>query len=175
MREESNKGRLGEKLIANGLTNQNQLKVALEEQKKTGEPLGEIFQRLGYVSEEKILSILAEQAGVERINLDGYVTDPETLRLVPESFARSHTVIPLFKESNCLTVAIADPFDIMTIEEMERLTNLRVETKAATKTEILKALDRFYVRAKEDKGHPKEIEDLFKEMNRIRVGEQRKI
>jgi len=174
MRESSIRGRLGERLIANGLINQDQLKLALEEQKKTGEPLGEVFQKLGYVSEEEILSILAEQAGVERINLDDYVSEPEALRLVPEAFARSHTVIPLFKENNCLTVAIADPFDIMTIEEMERLTNLRVDTKAAAKTEILKAIDRSYGESREGREHPREIEELFKERSRVKIGEQRK-
>lgn len=153
-----NRGRLGERLIVSGLITQDQLNSALKEQKKSGETLGKLFQRLGYVSEEAVLSVLAEQAGVEKISLDGYPAEPETLRLVAESFARAHKVVPLFTKDNCLTVAIADPFDIMVISEIERLTNLLVDAKAATETDILKTIDRFY--GGSGRGHPGVVEDL---------------
>ena len=154
----NSRGRLGERLIAGGLITQDQLNSALEEQKKSGDPLGKLFQRLGYVSEEAVLSLLAEQAGVEKISLDGYPAEPESLRLVAESFARAHKVVPLFTKDNCLTVAIADPFDIMVISEIERLTNLLVDAKAATETDILKTIDRFY--GGSGRGHPGVVEDL---------------
>ena len=154
----NSRGRLGERLIAGGLITQDQLNSALEEQKKSGDPLGKLFQRLGYVSEEAVLSLLAEQAGVEKISLDGYPAEPESLRLVAESFARAHKVVPLFTKDNCLTIAIADPFDIMVISEIERLTDLLVDAKAATETDILKTIDRFY--GGSGRGHPGVVEDL---------------
>jgi len=154
----NSRGRLGERLIATGLITQDQLNSAMEEQKKSGEPLGKLLQRLGYVSEEAVLSLLAEQAGVEKISLDGYPAEPESLRLVAESFARAHKVVPLFTKDNCLTVAIADPFDIMAISEIERLTSLLVDAKAATGTDILKTIDRFYGGA--GSAHPGVVEDI---------------
>ena len=154
----NSRGRLGERLIATGLITQDQLNSALKEQKKTGETLGKLLQRLGYVSEEAVLSLLAEQAGVEKISLDGYPAEPESLRLVAESFARAHKVVPLFTKDNCLTVAIADPFDIMAISEIERLTSLLVDAKAATGTDILKTIDRFY--GGSGRGHPGVVEDI---------------
>lgn len=154
----NSRGRLGERLIATGLITQDQLNSAMEEQKKSGEPLGKLLQRLGYVSEDAVLSLLAEQAGVEKISLDGYPAEPESLRLVAESFARAHKVVPLFTKDNCLTVAIADPFDIMAISEIERLTSLLVDAKAATGTDILKTIDRFY--GGSGRGHPGVVEDL---------------
>jgi len=154
----NSRGRLGERLIVMGLITQDQLNSALKEQKKTGEPLGKLFQRLGYVSEEAVSSALAEQAGMEKFALDGYLAESEALHLVPESFARAHKVIPLLKEDNCLTVAIADPFDIMAIGEIERLTNLRVDARVATETDILKTIDRFY--GGSGRSHPGVVEDI---------------
>lgn len=171
MRTVSLRGRLGERLVTSGFLTEDQLKLALDEQKKSGEPLGKLLQRLGYVSEEVVLTILADQAGMERVSLDTYGFEPEVLGLLPESFVRTHRIIPLAREGDLLTVAMADPFDIMAIEEIERLTNLYVEAKAATETDILKIINHFY---KEGRKHPQAVEDLLEEGKNLKLKPEQK-
>ncbi|MFA4916730.1 MAG: GspE/PulE family protein, partial [Syntrophales bacterium] len=95
------------------------------------------------------------------INLNGYPVEPHSLRLLTEAFTRTNKVVPLFEKDNRLTVAIANPFDIMTIGEIERLTSLMVDVKVATETDIMNTIERFYGGKSEAKGLLRE--DLFQE------------
>ncbi|MGR3177310.1 MAG: GspE/PulE family protein [Candidatus Anammoxibacter sp.] len=142
-----NLGRIGDQLIEKKLITEDELKLALDEQKSSGEPLGKCIQQLGFVDAFTLTSILATQAGVEVVNLEEYHVDSEITRLVSHMFARKNTVIPLLKENGILTICVSDPFNIMVIEEIERMTNLGVVVKAATEEDIVKAIDKFYGQA----------------------------
>ncbi len=135
---------LGEILVKNGQLTTEQLELALAEQEKVGGVLGKLIQLVGYASEGAILKALAHQAMVEVINLDVYIVEEDVLDLIPYSFACTYSVVPLSKKDNCLTVAIADPFDIMTIAEIEYMTNLSVDIKTATESSIAEIIDRSY-------------------------------
>jgi len=135
---------LGQRLIEQGLITKAQLELALEEQKRTGEYLGEILQRLGFITEEQLTSSLADRAGARHIKLKNISIPPEVLKLVPESFAREHRLIPLRLEGNVLTVAMADAVDVVTIDELQRKTNLVIDVRSATWGDILKAIEQFY-------------------------------
>ena len=151
------KGWLGEILVDYGL-NREYLEGALKEQKKSEKTLGKILLELGYITEDELASALAKQAGIEKIDLKGIKINPEVLGLVPACFARDHKIIPLSTEDNSLTIAMANPFDIMTIEDLEQMTNLRVDIKAATKTAILEAIDQYY--EEETRAEREQKEDL---------------
>ena len=161
MQSEKIRGRLGEILIDIGCR-KDYLELALREQKKSKKTLGKILLESGYISEEMLISALANQAGIKKIDLKGFEISPEALKLVPVNFARSHKIIPLSTENTSLTIAMADPFDIMTIEDLEQMTGLKLDIKAATETAILEAIDRSYEKGIEDRRGPKTVDDLLK-------------
>lgn len=153
--------RIGQCLIEKGLLNENQLELCLKEQKKCGDLLGKVMERSGYASEKEVTSALAAQSGMKGIDLKGINVEPETLQLVPASFARSRKVIPLARKNGSLTIAMSDPFDFMTVEDLARMTNLRVDVRVATETDILGAIDRFYGTGMECRQGPKTVDDLL--------------
>jgi len=158
MRATNLRKQLGERLIDKGLLTEDQLELALQEQKKCGEPLGKILQ-LDYVSEEAITSVLAEQAGVEKVEIDSYHIPREVLDLIPCSLARKLKLMPLSLNDSQLTIAMANPFDIAAVEEIERLTGCYIDIKISTESEILKAIKSYYKEA--GNGHPERVEELF--------------
>lgn len=146
--------RLGERLINAGILTEDQLDLALKEQKRTSELLGEVLVGLGFLTQDAVASALAAEAGAYHIELRSYpAIEPEVLQLIPESFARQYTLIPLSiktcserSESNGrLVVAMENVFDVVIIDELQRMTNCAVEAVSATEADILMAIDRFYM------------------------------
>ena len=135
---------LGQRLVEAGLINDTQLQSALREQQKTREYLGRILIRLGYVSEEAVAAALSAQARVKYVDLGQYSPQPEALQLVQEKFAREHHLVPLSYVGKVLVVAMANPLDIITIDELRRMSKGPVEVVGATQSEVLEALDRAY-------------------------------
>ena len=135
---------LGQRLVEAGLINDTQLQSALREQQKTREYLGRILIRLGYVSEEAVAAALSAQARVKYVDLGQYAPQPEALQLVQEKFAREHHLVPLSYVGKVLVVAMANPLDIITIDEVRRMSKGPVEVVGATQSEVLEALDRAY-------------------------------
>ncbi|MDD5131062.1 MAG: type II secretion system ATPase GspE [bacterium] len=144
MPDKASKKRLGEMLIDSGVINERQLQEALEAQKRTGERLGKTLVKLGFIDEEKLMDFLGQQLGIPHINMGTYIIDPEVIRLIPEKMARKYQSIPLFKIENVLTVAMADPFDVMAIDNLKYITKCEIEPAIATEVEILKAIDQYY-------------------------------
>ncbi|MGH7479003.1 MAG: GspE/PulE family protein, partial [Candidatus Methylomirabilales bacterium] len=135
---------LGQRLVEAGLINDTQLQSALREQQKTREYLGRILIRLGFVSEEAVAAALSAQARVKYVDLGQYSPQPEALQLVAEKFAREHHLVPLSYVGKVLVAAMANPLDIITIDELRRMSKGPVEVVGATQSEVLEALDRAY-------------------------------
>jgi len=136
--------KLGERLIDSGLLTPDQLNLALREQKRTGERVGEILINLGFVTQEQISSVLASQAGVAFVQLDSYLIEPSALRTVPEALARRHKLIPILLEPPKLTIALANVFDMVAIDEVQRVTGYVVDAVSATESGIAAAIDQYY-------------------------------
>ena len=135
---------LGQRLIEAGLITETQLQNALREQARTREYLGRILIRLGYVSEEAVAAALSAQARVKYVDLGQYTPQSEATKLIPENFARQHFLVPLSYVGKVLVVAMANPLDIITIDELRRMSKGPVEVVGATQSEVLEALDRAY-------------------------------
>lgn len=135
---------LGQRLIEAGLINETQLQTALREQQRTKEYLGKILIRLGYASEQAVAAALAAQARVKYVDLGQYSLQPEATQLVPENFARQHHLVPVSYAGKVLVVAMANPLDIITMDELRRMSKGPVEVVGAAESEILEALDRAY-------------------------------
>lgn len=136
--------KLGEILLNYGFITETELKLALEEQSRTGEKLGEILIRLGLVTEEEVSFAIAHQAGVEFVNLEEVIINPAVLKLVPYKVARENKVVPIETDGKSITIAIQDPFNFKAIDTIEQITGLRVVVKVAREEQILKAIENLY-------------------------------
>jgi len=140
--------RVGEMLIEQGIISQDQLKIALTEQKKTQEQLSKILVELGFVSEAVMRDILSQTLGQSSVDLAKLVFDSEAIKLVPKNFAYRHTLLPLSfdKNSNTLTVAMADVFNVLAIDQLIASSggHLKVEPLMAGESEIVNAIDNLY-------------------------------
>ncbi|OGP81522.1 MAG: hypothetical protein A2Z13_10295 [Deltaproteobacteria bacterium RBG_16_64_85] len=135
---------LGERLIESGLVTPDQLDLALREQKRTGDRIGEILVNLGFVTQELISSVLASEAGVTFVHLENYLIEPAALKHVSETAARRHKIIPILLEPPRLTIAMANVFDVLAIDEVQRATGLIVDVVSATESSVLQSIDRYY-------------------------------
>jgi type IV pilus assembly protein PilB len=135
---------LGERLVEAGLITHDQLDLGLREQKRTGERIGEILINLGFVTQELISSVLASEAGVTFVQLDNYLIEPSALKAVPEAMARRHKIIPILLEPPRLTIAMANVFDVLAIDEVQRASGYIVDVASGTESSILASIDRYY-------------------------------
>jgi type IV pilus assembly protein PilB len=135
---------LGERLLESGLIRERQLAQALQAQQSTGEQLGRLLVRLGYLKDDDLLRLLCEDAGIEFSTLEGVEPENAALDAVPEALARAHTILPLAVSDGRITVALPDPFDLSTIGAAERSSGLRLTVVGAPRGRIQDAVDRAY-------------------------------
>ena len=135
---------LGSLLVERGLLSQDDFERALREQKRTGEFLGAVLIRLGLVTSEQLLPVLAEQTGMSYIHLSDAQIAADVLAKVPPKFATHYHLIPLAFSDGTLRVAIADPFDVQTIDELKLLLNCEIQPVLANPKEIHEAIQRHY-------------------------------
>ncbi len=137
--------KLGDLLLEKGVITPEQLKIALEIQKSTHKLLGEILLDLGFVDQTTVSSVLSDNLGIQYLDsLEDVVPDPQALSLVPQEIAAAHKVVPLRLEDNILTVVVSDPFDIVAVDTLRRLTGKSITTVVAPEGEIAKAIDLWY-------------------------------
>ena len=133
---------LGRCLVEQGHLTREALTGALDEQRRTGASLREVLRRGDLVPESAILDYYEEQLGVPRMDLSTYVLEPEIVRLVPERVSRQYLAVALFKIGNTLTVAMADPLDVVARDEIRLTTGLDVDAVVALESQILDAIER---------------------------------
>ncbi len=136
--------RLGELLVKENLITPEQLKKAIEEQKAGGGRLGSSLTKLGFVTDEELLSFLSKQYNVPAINLDEFEIDKEVVRKIPENIARKHLIVPVNQTGSTLIVATSDPTNLSVIDEIKFLTGYNVEFVAATETAIKKSIEKYF-------------------------------
>jgi len=136
--------RLGDILIDAGMITRAQLEQALQEQKRSGERLGKVLIRLGFITEASILEVLEFQLGIPKVVLADYQLDPEVVRLVPERLARRYQAIPVRLEGNRILVAMADPLNLLALDDMRLATGREIVPVIAAEGEIEAALSRFW-------------------------------
>jgi len=133
-----NKLQLGQVLLERGIVTSDQINVALEEQRRSGHNrlLGEILVGFSFCRESQIASALAEAYGVPYAHINPKICDPQVTEVLPREFLEEHTVLPLFKVNNILTIALSEPSDVFLIDEIERLSACQVQIVCATVKEI---------------------------------------
>lgn len=139
------KKRLGDILVDVGIITHEQLNEALETQKTTGEKLGTILAQMGVINEEIMLAFLGKQCGVAYISLNEYGNIPkDVIHSVPESVARYQSLIPIAKENNTITIAMADPFNVFAVDDIKVMTGYDTQVVIASESEIKAAIEKYY-------------------------------
>jgi type IV pilus assembly protein PilB len=138
------KKRIGEVLNEAGLVTNDQLNAGLEEQKKTGVRLGKCLIKLGYITESKLFDVLSAQLDVQHVVLENFTFSKELVRLIPEEMARRYKAIPLFETDGVLTVAMADPTNLRTIDHLKFKTGKEVDPVIASDVSIMAAIEKNY-------------------------------
>jgi MSHA biogenesis protein MshE len=149
--------RLGDMLVQQDLVTAEQLKLALEEQKRSGRKLGRVLVENGYVTEEGISTGLARQLGADFVDLRTFKPQPELIKLLPEAQARRHRALVLNERAGMLVVGMADPTDLTAFDELARVLKREIDLAVVTESQLLSAIDRVYSRAAEISGLAKEL------------------
>src|SRR5690554_5319696 len=141
---------LGQLLIEEEIISEEQLQEALTRQKVLKKRLGEVIIDLGYASEKDILNTLAKRLKIEYVENPLMLLDYDIVRLVPESFARKHEIMPLSLRLGTLTIATNDPLDFTCLEDLAMITGLEIKTVISSRSDISKAIERAYRRTTAD-------------------------
>jgi general secretion pathway protein E len=136
---------LGEILIREGSITRDQLQRGLARQREVGKRLGEALTDLGYVSDDEVVKALARQFALPHLSLASLSITPVPIhaRLSPK-YMREHKVFPVDVKDGVLTVAMTDPTDPYTLEDLRLSTGYAVSICLAKEREILEAIDQYY-------------------------------
>jgi len=151
------KVRLGELLVQQGLITEDQLKLALDDQKRSGRKLGRVFVENGFVTEEAISQALAKQLQIPYIDLKYFNVRPELIQILPEAQARRFRALVLEERGGALRVGLVDPTDLFAYDEISRVVKRAIELAVVTESQLLATVDRLYRRTEE-------ISDLAQEL-----------
>ncbi|MCH8285118.1 type II secretion system ATPase GspE [candidate division KSB1 bacterium] len=136
--------KIGDLLLTAGAIDEDQLKKGLQLQKQKGMQLGKALIQLGVTTQEKIMEALSEQLELPSISLNTYHIDTSVLANIDENFARTKKILPLFKLNNTLTIAMVDPLDVFTLDELGQKLSLEIEAAVCTEEDLNNALDLYY-------------------------------
>jgi type IV pilus assembly protein PilB len=136
---------LDELLLSRGMIAQDQLEEARRIAGERGRSLGRVLIELGYLQEGALVAILAEQLGLEFIDLAETTIDQSAISFVPESTARRHNCVPVrFDADGRLVVAMADPANVVAVDDIRAISKKEVRTLVATKVDVVGAINRNY-------------------------------
>jgi type IV pilus assembly protein PilB len=110
--------RLGERLLADGVIDEEQLRQGLERQRQTGQFLGETLFALGYVSSNQIGAYLEEVTGFPFVDLAESSVDLDVARRLPEEYARRRHVLPFREREREIDVAMIDPLNLTVVDDL---------------------------------------------------------
>ena len=139
--------RIGDVLVAAGAITEEQLQEGLAKQKETGRKLGNALVDLGFISNDMLITVLTTQLGIDYIELKGAKIEEKVIHMVPENMVTKYQAIPIEIDPdnpNILKVAMADPMDIMAMDDIGLVTNLQVEPMLASEEGIKNAIDKYY-------------------------------
>jgi hypothetical protein len=138
--------RLGELLLRDQIISPEQLQRAQEESKKSGERLGNTLVKVGAIQEDDLTQFLSKQYGVPAINLAEFDIDRDVTSLVPKEVVERHRVIPVNRAGSSLIIAIADPSNILAIDDLKFVTGYNIEVVVASEVSITQAIEKYYER-----------------------------
>jgi MSHA biogenesis protein MshE len=163
--EPQKKIRIGDLLVQNRIISHDQLMNALSEQKKTGRKLGRTLIDLHFISETDLLNFLSRQLQIPFLDIAQYKRKPEVCKELPENLARRFRVMLLESNSNDVLLAMADPTDLMGLDEISRVMKKRIRQAVVRESDLLNAIDQAYRRTEEISNLAEQLSDELSEHN----------
>ncbi len=136
--------RIGQLLIEEGIVSAEDIEKALKEQKKTGKFLCTVLIEMGLVQEETILPVLAKQMGLSFVKIKSLHIEPQVISKVPAKFAIHYKLMPVKLENNTITIAVTDPLDVHTLDDLRLILGIEVKAILAGEKDILEAIREYY-------------------------------
>ena len=141
--------RIGSLLVQDKLISEEQLSLALEQQKRSGRKLGRVLIENGFATEEAISEALAKQLRIPYLNLKFYNINLAVARMLPEMQARRFRALLLEDRGSTYLVAMADPTDLFAFDEIARLLKRDIELVLVNENQVLDTIDRIYRRTEQ--------------------------
>ena len=127
---------LGTMLIEEGLLTKDQLDQAISSQEDSGLPLGRVLVEEGLVQEADLVKTLAKQIGIEYVDLSEEPVDPAAVAAIPEYLQDRYTALPIGFEDDRLVVAMADPANVLAIDDMRAISGMEILPRVATRSDL---------------------------------------
>ncbi len=156
--------RLGDLLLQIGKITEEQLAEAIEIQKTSSKRIGEILVDLKYIKSKEMNEVLEYQLGIPYIDLERHFIEPSVPGIIEESFARENVLIPIKIEGDTVVVAMNDPFNIVAINDMRKITSLKVKPVISSRQDIIDAIGKHYG----NKNVEKAVEDFKREYDIVK-------
>lgn len=152
-------GRIGERLVAEGMITEDQLNVALQEKKVSGKLLGEVLVDLGFINEDALTAFLAKSSGFDVFDHKHTLIDGDALALMDKQTALKYQVLPVSINREEIVIAMADPYDLMAMDALRRMVpkGVMIKTQVATPSVLSEAIDAAY-------GYASSINAILKEL-----------
>jgi type IV pilus assembly protein PilB len=139
---------LGKLLIQKGVISEDQLRIALIEQKSNGIPLGKLLISLGFVTDATVREALSENLNQQSTDLTSIIADANAIKLISKDIAKRYHVFPMVydKSQKNLMLAMADTANIVAIDQIQAMLGkeISVTPMLASESEINKAIDQYY-------------------------------
>ena len=131
-------------LLERGMVNAQQVEEARDVIIHAGTSVIDVLIEQKALKEEAILQVLADQFGMEVMDLQDIDVATEVRDLIDVDMARRYRVIPLYRSENTLTVALSDPLNFDVLDSLRHVLKLNVEAVISTRAQIKVALDHYY-------------------------------
>jgi type II secretion system protein E len=142
--ESKEKSKFGEKLVEHKIVTPEQLEIGLKAQTKNAASLSDTLVKLGFTTEEDILPVVAKQLNIPFVRIKQLKIPPEIVSKIPAKVAHHYKILPIKSVGNTLTVAMSDPMDIHTIDDIKLLLGCTVDPVFAGPRDIEEALKHYY-------------------------------
>ena len=160
--------RLGEELLHQGIVSKDQINIALKEQQKHTQPLGETLVSLGFINEAILRNTLSKLLDKQSIDLNLLVPDAQALSLIPKTLALHFNIIPVNFDSqnNSLSIAVSDIYQLSMLDHLQNVVGNTISLLPllAGEKEITRAIDQFY-------GHELSVEGILHEIETGEINE----
>jgi type IV pilus assembly protein PilB len=134
---------LGQILREQGLLTDEQLEHALEQHRNTPKSLGRVLIDLGYIRERDLVRALAEQVGLEFVDLAEFQIDPAATTLLPEALSRRYRAIAIGEREGKLLVAMSDPANVYALDDIRTMANREIQPLVATAADVEQAIQKY--------------------------------
>lgn len=136
--------RLKLKLVEEGLISQEKLNQALHIRNSSEENLGNLLITLNYITEDKLIDFISRHLNIPKVELDKMEVDSSIIEMVPEKIARRYKMIPLNCDRKKISIAIADPVDMVALGDIQAFLGMEINPMICSEVDIVQAINKYY-------------------------------